>query len=119
MLKRMIFESMTYDMNPVSITYSEDELRTLIEDFVNKQDNEFSYKIVCHHILGKAKEEGKVPNADNTQYSSNELNPWSGAIVSKIIWEMIWDRKVFIAFGSNPYRGGYPDDVRLWKYEKE
>lgn len=95
------------------------QLRTLIEDFINKQENEFSFKTVCHYILAKAKEEGKVPNADNTLYSSSELNPWSSATISKIIWEMIWDKKVFIAFGSNPYRGGYPDDVRLWKYETE
>ena len=108
---------MTYDPNPVSLTYSEEELRTIIEQYISAQDYEFSYKSICHYVLDKAKQEGKVPNAGCTQYSSSELNPFSGIVVSRLLWEMIWEKKIFVAFGANPYQGGYPEDVRLCKYE--
>ena len=105
----------TYDPNPVCLTYSEDELRQLIGNYVQEQKGEFSYKSICVYILQRAKEEGKVPNANHTEYSSNELNPVSGRMVSKILWELIWKKQIFIVFGKNPYGGGYYDDVRLCK----
>lgn len=110
---------MTYDPNPVSLTYSEEELRTIIEQYISICDLEFSYKAICHYILERAKQEGKVPNAEYTQYGSSELNPLSGIMVSRLLWEMIWEKKIFVAFGANPYRGGYCEDVRLCKYKIE
>lgn len=107
---------MNYDPNPVSLTYTEDEVRKLVNEYVQEQTREFSYKSVCAFILRHAIEEGKVPNADHTQYSSNELNPVSGVMVSKVLWELIWNKTIFIAFGKNPYTNGFYDDTRLCKY---
>ena len=109
---------MRYDSNPVTILFTEDEIRKLTMAYIEKANREFSYKSICAHILQKAKEEGKVPNASNTTYSSSELNPVSGSVVSKILWELIWDKKIYIVFGKNPYGGGYYDDIRLNKYEQ-
>lgn len=106
---------MTCDPNPVRLTYSEDELRKLIGDYIQERNGEFSYKSICSFILLHAIDEGKVPNADHTQYSSSELNPISGMMVSKIIWELIWNKQIFILFGKNLYGGGYDDDTHLCK----
>lgn len=48
-----------------------------------------------------------------TRYSSREMSPLSAIEVSKCLWELIWDKKIFIAFGENPYAAHYAGDTRF------
>lgn len=104
---------MTYDSNPVPVTYGQEELEKVIDEYLNGETTEFSFKRLCHHIVEKAIFEGKVRNANNTHYSSRELNPFYSIEVSKCLWKLIWDRKVFIVFGDNPYMAHYNNDTHF------
>lgn len=104
---------MTYDSNPVPVTYTQEELRQVIDDYLKGVTTEFSFRCLCSHIVEKAIKEGKVRDASHTQYSSREMSPLSAIEVSKCLWELIWDKRIFIAFGENPYAAHYSGDTRF------
>ena len=104
---------MTYDSNPVPVTYTPEELEQVIADYLMNVDMEFSFRGLSYHIVQKAIEEGKVRDAKTTQYSSRELNPIYAIEVSKCLWKLIWNKKIFIAFGENPYIAHYNNDTRF------
>lgn len=103
----------TYDSNPVPVTYTQEELRQVIDSYLKEVDTEFSFRGICSYIVDKALKEGKVRDASHTQYSSREMSPLSAIEVSKCLWELIWDKKIFIAFGENPYAAHYAGDTRF------
>lgn len=102
-----------YSSNPVPVEYSEEEMKKVINDYLRNVKDEFSFNTLSDYIVGRAIKEGKVANAANTQYSSNKMNPTSSILVSKILWKYIWNQKVFIAFGENPYVASYKGDIRF------
>lgn len=102
-----------YDSNPVPVTYTYDELKQVIDIYLKDVTTEFSFRSLCSYIIDKAIKEGKVRNASNTQYSSRQMNPMSAIEVSKYLWELIWDKKIYIAFGENPYAAHYTGDTRF------
>ncbi len=102
-----------YNSNPVPVEYTEEEIKEKILGYIVDIDGEFSFKSLCYYIVQTAIREEKVKDAKHTQYSSSEMDPYSSIKVSKILWEMIWDRKIFIAFGENPYMAHYAVDTRF------
>lgn len=101
----------TYDSNPVPVTYTQEELRQDIDNYLKDVTTEFSFRGLCSYIIDKAIAEGKVRDASQTQYSSREINPLSAIEVSKCLWDLIWDKKIFIAFGENLYMAHYAGDT--------
>lgn len=53
---------MAINVNPITITYSDERLRTLVEEFITMQKHEFTFKDLCSYVLYWAKEEGKTAN---------------------------------------------------------
>ena len=102
---------MTYNSNPVPVAYTPEELEQVITDYLKNVDLEFSFRGLCYYIVQKAIEEGKVRDEKTTQYSSRELNLISSIEVSKCLWRLIWDKKILIAFGENPYVSHYNGDT--------
>lgn len=80
---------MTYNYGPVPITYTNNELCKLIDDYISQVKGEFTYKNLCGYIVAKAKEEAKVEGAPHTEYSSSELSVTAGYDVSRILWDKI------------------------------
>ena len=70
-------------MTPISINYSNQELRILIEEFIAMQRSEFTFKGVCSYILYRAMEEGRTSN--NGIYESNQLEQRDSERVSVIL----------------------------------
>ena len=106
---------MTYISGPVPITYTNNELRQLIDDYISQVKGVFTYKSLCSYIVAKAKEENRVEGAPNTEYSSSELSIAAGYDVSRILWEKIWNKEIFIVFGENHYQAHYNNDTRFLK----
>lgn len=104
------------DSNPVPVIYTDQELKILIDKYLLDMKGEFSYKGVCHYVVNEAKCNNKVEGAPNTKYSSSDISIADGIRISKALWEKIWKKEIFIAFGDNPYRGRYNDDTRFYKY---
>lgn len=65
---------MTNNNNQVSVTYTDSELRNLVEEYITQQKSEFTLKGVCSYILYWAVEDGKVA-AGKKLLESDELNP--------------------------------------------
>jgi len=103
----------TYDSNPVPVTYTQEELRQVVDSYLKEVHTEFSFRGICSYIVDKAIKEGKVRDASHTKYSSREMSPLSAIEASKCLWELIWDKKIFIAFGENPYAARYSGDTRF------
>ena len=104
---------MTYDPNPVPVTYTQEELKQVVEDYLKDVTPEFSFRSLCSYIVEMAIKDGKVHNASHTQYSSREMSPFSAIEVSRCLWELIWDRRIFIAFGENVYAAHYAGNTRF------
>ena len=58
-------------MNAISVTYTDQQLRILVEEFIAMQRSSFTFKGVCSYILYRAMEERKTAN--NGIYESNQL----------------------------------------------
>lgn len=65
----------TYDSNPVPVTYTQEELKLVIYNYLKDVTKEFSFRGLCSYIRDKAIAEGKVRDASHTQYSSREMSP--------------------------------------------
>lgn len=45
--------------NPISVTYSDERLRTIVEEYITMQKQEFTFKDLCSYVLYWAKEVGE------------------------------------------------------------
>lgn len=108
---------MTINYNPVPLDYTDEELRKVVEEYIDAQKTEFSFKRMCLAILHRAMDEGKTVDSRHTQYESNELKASDGIRISRILWDMIFEKRIIIAFGDNPYSSSYGNDTRFIKRE--
>ena len=85
------------------MTYSEDELSEIIQAYM--QENEyFSFDSICSHIFNKATREDRIEKKKNTEYQGGiKISYFDEVIVSQLLWEQIWAKKLFINFSKNPY----------------
>ena len=102
----------------VPVTYDDQELLNLIEKKLSTRNEEFSFQQLCHYVVNEAKRNGRVEGAPTIRYSSSDISISDGIRISKILWEKIWNKEIFIAFGENPYRAHYNGDIRFIKFSK-
>ena len=102
-----------YNSNPVPVEYTEEEMKEKVLAFIKNVEREFSFRTLSNFIVQTAMNEQKVNDAAHTHYSSNQMDALSSIQLSKILWDLIWDKKVFIAFGENPYMAHYAGDTRF------
>ena len=74
-------------MTPISVTYSDERLRTLVEEFITMQKHEFTFKDLCSYVLYWAKEEGKTTTSG--LYESNQLDAEDCERISVILRKII------------------------------
>ena len=92
---------MTTNYTPISVTYSDERLRTLVEEFITMQKHEFTFKDLCSYALYWAKEEGKTAITD--LYESNELYPADCGRLKHIIKKIVLEGRISAAT-DNPTR---------------
>lgn len=63
----------------------------------------FTFQNLCQQILVTAEQEGKLRKEPNTEYSTIHLTTNDIMAISKILWDMIWERKVYIVFDAYSY----------------
>lgn len=63
---------MKTNTNTISVNYSDERLRTLVEEFITMQKADFTFKDICSYVLYWAKEEGMTANIGF--FESNELD---------------------------------------------
>ena len=59
--------------NPISINYSDEKLRILVEEFITQQRGNFTLKCACSYILYWAMEEGKASQSGNDLFEGDKI----------------------------------------------
>lgn len=83
---------MTTNTNPISVKYSDEQLRTLVEEFITMQKHDFSFKDLCSYVLYWAKEEGKTSNTG--LYESNDLDAADGKRLSLVLEKIVGEGRI-------------------------
>ncbi len=81
--------------NPISVTYTDSKLRTLVEEFITMQKHEFSFKDLCTYVLYWAKEEGKTAN--NGLYETDLLDSKDCDRLSGILQKIVVEGRITVA----------------------
>ena len=87
--------------NPITLTYSDAELRYLVEEFIVQQKMEFTFKSLCSFILYWAMEEEKTVMNGSAIRGSNELHESGQERVRHILESIAKDGRIAIAQGDN------------------
>ena len=93
------------------LTYTEDELKSLISNYAESSDGSFSYNGLCNHIKATALHEDRFRKEKNTEYNGIALTGSDETLISKSLWDMIWAKELFINFSRNPYLVPTPNDT--------
>lgn len=91
---------MTNNNNQVSVTYSDSELRNLVDEYITQQKSEFTLKGVCSYILYWAVEDGKVADGNNL-IKSYELKTCAQERVKHILEAIITDGRIAAIHPAN------------------
>lgn len=110
--------TMNIDANPVHILYDNNKLRDVIMMVMEGRENTLGITFVnlCYQILQLAEQEKMVQDSGVVIHTSNEIAPEDQVRVSRVLWELIWDHKVFLLFGRSPLLGLSNGEDRFVKY---
>lgn len=84
---------MTNNNNQISVTYTDSELRNLVEEYITQQKSGFTLKGVCSYILYWGVEDGKISDT-NTLIESIELQSKDQEKVKQILKAIIADGRI-------------------------
>lgn len=79
-------------MTPISVTYSDEKLRILVEEYITQQKKEFTFKSVCSFILYRAMEEERTANTG--LYESDHLAFDDSKRISVVLEKIIQEGRV-------------------------
>ena len=109
---------MNYDSTPVHLLYNDEELRDRINMVMDSRDHTtgITFVSLCYQVMQMAFQENKVKKVDDAIITSEELAPEEQVRVSRILWELIWDHKIFLLFGRSELLGLSNGEDRFVKY---
>lgn len=84
---------MTNNNNQISVTYTDSELRILVEEYITQQKSEFTLKGVCSYILYWAAVDRKVV-AEKDLIESDELHTSDQERVKIVLDAIITDGRI-------------------------
>lgn len=80
--------------NPISVTYSDEKLRILVEEYITQQKNDFTFKGVCAYILYWAMEDGKVADAQGMLCEGNQLAQGDCDRISGVLDKIVGEGRI-------------------------
>lgn len=80
-----MYDNMMCPGTPISINYSDERLRILVEEFITQQRSTFTLKGVCDYVLFWAMESGHTTGTDAMLYESDQLAPADCERVSQVL----------------------------------
>lgn len=110
---------MNFDSNPVQLLFNNEELKERINMVMSSRDHTTGITFVnlCYQLVQLAFQEQRVKkNDENTTLTSEELCADDQVRVSRILWELIWDHKIFLLFGRSELLGLSNGEDRFVKY---
>lgn len=90
-----------YSNSPLILDCSDSELESIIDNIIrNKKLGDFSFSFICEQIMVDAKENDRNYSQCNVIYPSQKLAQSEINRISKILWKMIWEQKLFFDFAN-------------------
>lgn len=104
----MSYQITVYGNHQFNLKYEDPELAKIMEEYIcNKKakgEMYFTYFTLCKSILYKAKEEDALEGVDpNTYYESPNISQKDLTRISRLLWDLILDRKIFVDFSNYAY----------------
>ena len=84
---------MIINNKPVSVVYSNAELRNLVEEYITQQKSEFTLKGVCSYVLYWAVEDDKVAQGDSL-IVSNAISNADQQRVKRLLEAVVTDGRI-------------------------
>ena len=84
---------MTNNNNQVSVTYTDAELRNLVEEYITQQKSEFTLKDVCSYVLYWAVEDDKVAQG-HSLIESNAISNADQQRVKRLLEAVVTDGRI-------------------------
>lgn|SRR5690554_3087073 len=110
-----MYSRRTMSRGDLPLKCNDDELRLIVEKYIEQSDYDFTFNGLIHYIKQKAMQMDLFEKEDNVEYIVIELNRIDIKRINLLIWDMIWDRKIIIDF-SKDKAPGY-DDCRFMKVD--
>lgn len=104
-----------YGETPVRMKYSEEELQKKVNEKIESMKNRFSFKSLCVQIFSDALLYNKLDKDDDTAYYNPIMSQEDGEKISRILWEKIWGKELFIDFFKGKYDMNNSNDVFFCK----
>lgn len=92
-----------FGISNIPLTYTQQELIQTVTKLVDDMSTPFAFQNLCQQILVTAEQEGKLKKEPATEYSTIHLTTNDIIAISKILWDMIWERRIYIVFDAYPY----------------
>ena len=92
----MIVVITKYGRSALRLNYKDEELKKVMEAFVDKVNTKFSFSELCDYVLERAAIEDRFQREPYTRYTDIEL--------SVILWRKIWNQELMIEFRSSNMR---------------
>jgi hypothetical protein len=80
------------------MTYTDKELSELVENILENESVAIPFSQLCAKIIDAASKEGKLKVENHTQYAKIDVTQEDGERISRILWDLIWARKLCIDF---------------------
>lgn len=90
---------MTNNNNQVSVTYTDSELRNLVEEYIAQQKSGFTLKGVCSYVLYWAVEDDKVAQC-NSLIVGNTINNADQDRVKRLLEAVVQDGRIAAPTGD-------------------
>ena len=109
---------MNFDANPIHTLYDNEALKHLVLVIIERNDapSGTTFVNLCYQIRQQAIRDRALPDLENTVYTSEVLAPEDQVRVSRVLWELIWEHKIFLLFGRSPLLGLSNGEDRFVKY---
>jgi hypothetical protein len=88
----------SFGTSRLTMTYTDKELSELVEGILEKESGAISFSQLCAKIIEVALKVGKLRVANHTQYAKIDVTQEDGERISRILWDLIWAKRLCIDF---------------------
>lgn len=107
-----------YGDSNFNLKYDDSQLLDIITGYIQKKiaagEDYFTYFTLCKTVLKKADSENMLLDKEaDTFYASPNLSPKEYTRISRLLWKLILEGKIFVDFSNNAYIAHYENDTVL------
>ena len=100
----MIVVITKYGRSALRLNYRNEELKKVVETFMDKVNTKFSFSELCDYVLERAAIEDRFQREPYTRYTDIVLTEQDEHRLSVILWQKIWNQELVIEFRSGNIR---------------